>query len=113
MKSAFKFDFFPAGAHGFAQVELARKRYVTSPIPGLQDIEFPVSSPEDTILAKLVGFRKGGEVSDSHWHDVLGILAVQSKQLDLAYLTDWAARLGVADLLERAQGDPRIQNRAG
>jgi hypothetical protein len=102
MKSAFKFDFFPASSAGFSQSELARKRYIISTIPGLENIEFPISSPEDTVLAKLLWFRQGGEVSENQWHDILGVLKVQSTSLDMVYMADWAARLGISDLLERA-----------
>jgi hypothetical protein len=41
-------------------------------------------------------------VSDRQWHDILGILSVQAGRLDLACMRDWAERLGIADLLERA-----------
>jgi len=86
----------------FTQSELGRKRFIMSAIPGLENMHFPIASPEDTVLAKLVWFRKGGEVSDRQWHDILGILKVQSKRLDFDYLRNWAARLSVSDLLERA-----------
>jgi hypothetical protein len=104
-KGAFKFDFFPAGDEGFNDSELRRRRYIISVIPRLQHLEFPISSPEDTILAKLVWFRKGGEVSDRQWHDVLGILRVQVNRLEYGYLTDWANKLGVLNLLHRARSE--------
>lgn len=102
LKAAFKFDFFPASPEGFSQSELRRRRYIVSAIPGIESIEFAISSPEDTILAKLLWFRRGGEVSDRQWHDILGVLHVQSKHLNRDYLEEWAAHLGVTDLLERA-----------
>ena len=70
-------------------------------VPGLEYVEFPVASAEDTILAKLVWFRKGGEVSD---HDILGVIRVQAGRLDLEYLHEWAGELGVIDLLRRGLG---------
>jgi len=105
LKGAFKFDFFPASSDAFSQSELGRRRTIVSAVPGLENIEFPIASPEDTVLAKLLWFRKGGEVSDRQWHDILGILNVQSARIDFAYMTDWAARLAVSDLLERALRD--------
>ena len=63
---------------------------------------FWVESAEDLILSKLVWFRKGNEVSDQKWKDVLAILKVQSLSIDLDYLQLWAPQLGVADLLDRA-----------
>jgi hypothetical protein len=102
LKSAYKFDIFPVGEDRFVRSELARRRYTTTPVPGLENVEFPVASAEDTILSKLVWFRKGGEVSDHQWHDILGVISVQAGQLDAEYLDKWAAELGVADLLASA-----------
>lgn len=102
LRAAVKFDFFPAGAEGFVQSELARRRYTVSAVPGLERIEFPVSSAEDAVLAKLIWFRSGGEVSERQWHDILGILKVQADRLEREYLRMWADRLGVTELLERA-----------
>jgi hypothetical protein len=61
-----------------------------------------VASAEDTILAKLEWYRSGGEVSERQWLDVLGVLKVQAGWLDIHYLRNMAAELGVDDLLERA-----------
>jgi len=102
LESAYKFDFFPIGNDAFGRSELARRQFLTSTITGLENIEFPVASPEDIVLAKLVWFRKGGEVSDRQWHDILGVIEVQSGRLDRAYLDLWAEKLGVSDLLSQA-----------
>jgi hypothetical protein len=45
--------------------------------------------------------RRGGEVSERQWWDVVGVLKV-TRQADRDYLRGWAARLGIADLLDRA-----------
>jgi hypothetical protein len=102
LKTAYKFDIFPAGEDRFRRSQLARQHYTTTDVPGLENIEFPVASPEDTILAKLVCFRKGGEVSDHQWLDILGVIHVPAGRLDLGYLQEWAGELGVVDLLKRA-----------
>jgi hypothetical protein len=60
------------------------------------------ASPEDLILSKLERYCLGGEVSESQWRDVIGVLKVCAGELDLDSLHRWAAELGVADLLERA-----------
>ncbi|MBO0858791.1 MAG: hypothetical protein J2P21_10040 [Chloracidobacterium sp.] len=60
-----------------------------------------VSNPETTVLQKLCWFRRGNEVSDRQWRDVLGILKVKAGQLDYDYLKHWAARLAISDLLEK------------
>ena len=102
LQSAYKFDIFPVGENPFARSELARRRFTTTTFPGIEDIEFPVASPEDTILSKLLWYRKGGEMSDRQWQDILGVIQVQGAHLDRAYLLKWAAELGVAGLLDKA-----------
>jgi len=64
--------------------------------------EANVASPEDTVLQKLSWYRKGGEVSDRQWRDVLGVLKAQGARLERTYLREWGGELGVLDLLERA-----------
>lgn len=63
------------------------------------------ASPEDTILQKLAWYRRGQELSDRQWRDVIGVLEVQGTSLDVAYLRHWAAPLAVEDLLERAMAE--------
>lgn len=63
--------------------------------------QFSIATAEDVILHKLTWFRDGGQVSERQWNDVIGVLRVQ-RNLDLAFLRDWAARLEVTDLFERA-----------
>lgn len=53
------------------------------------------------MLAKLQWFRRGGEVSERQWWDVLGVLKV-ARHADRWYLRAWAVPLGIADLLDRA-----------
>jgi hypothetical protein len=101
LASAYKFDLFPVGNDAFGRSELARREFTAGGVTGLENIEFPVASAEDTILAKLIWFRKGGEVSDRQWSDILGIVKVQADRLDLAYLRKWAETLAVLDLLIR------------
>ena len=95
---AVKFDFFPA-LSAFEQREISRTVWSKA----IEGLEFPVASAEDTILAKLVWFRRGGEVSDRQWHDILGILKIQGSRLDQAYLSEWSRQLQVDDLLVKAQ----------
>jgi hypothetical protein len=101
IESAFKIDFYPiADDDGMEITAFARRLRV--------DIgagEIWMATAEDVILAKLHWFRKGGEVSEKQWRDVLGVLKVQGENLDFAYLEQMAARFGLADLLARARED--------
>jgi hypothetical protein len=63
--------------------------------------EANVASAEDTVLQKLVWYRKGDEVSDRQWRDVLGVLKTRGPALERDYLREWGATLGVLDLLQR------------
>ena len=62
-----------------------------------------IDTPEHSILRKLEWYRRGGEVSERQWHDVLSMMRVQGDQLDQGTLDAWAPRLNIADLLERAR----------
>jgi hypothetical protein len=61
-----------------------------------------VTSPEDVILSKLERYRTGGEVSKRQWRDILGFLKTGKGELDLEYMREWANKLNINDLLERA-----------
>jgi len=63
--------------------------------------EIFLKSAEETILRKLLWFRRGGEASDRRWQDVRGIVGVQGERHDAAYLHGWVERLGIRDLLDK------------
>jgi len=67
----------------------------------------PLASAEDTVLSKLEWFRRGGEVSERQWTDVVGVLRAGGESLDRAYLEDGARELGVSDQLVRALAEAR------
>ena len=74
----------------------------SGPASVVDGVTLPVSSAEDIVLAKLEWYRRGGEVSERQWSDVLGVLRAVADRLDLNYLAGGAVELGVGDLLERA-----------
>src|SRR6516165_5563436 len=47
---------------------------------GGEKIRLPVATAEDTMLMKLVWFRRGGEVSERQLNDVKGIVSVQRER---------------------------------
>ena len=100
--TSFKVDVFAVKNRKYDRVALERirRRLVDEGDPSSR---FNFASAEDVILSKLEWFRKGGEVSERQWGDVLGVMKVQGGALDRAYLEKWAAELEVADLLKRAR----------
>lgn len=95
-RGIFKVDLIPVRNSAHAREEFARRRRVEALGRSLW-----VASPEDTVLSKLVRFRKGDEVSGRQIEDARDVLKCQSPGLDDAYLDRWAADLGVSDLLAR------------
>jgi hypothetical protein len=93
-------DVFVSKDRGFDRRAFARAR----PAELEGGLEIPVSSPEDTVLAKLEWFRRGGEASERQWTDVIGVLRVGGG-LDEAHLRQGAVE--VVDLLDRALEDAR------
>lgn len=96
-----KLDLFVTGDHVWRRQELSRRQPErVAADPAAPPVYF--ASPEDTVLSKLDWYRRGGEVSDRQWGDVQAVLTIQAGRLDRAYLHEWANRLGIQDLLERA-----------
>ena len=95
-----KIDIFIPKHEPFDESELARS-FRNALIEGVDASVVNVASAEDMVLRKLAWYRAGGSSSDKQWLDVLGILKMQSGGLDLAYLREWAERLGVSDLLSQ------------
>lgn len=62
-----------------------------------------LKSAEDSVLRKLWWFRAGGESSVQQLRDVVEIVRAQKDRLDEAYLRNWAFKLGLETLLERAR----------
>jgi hypothetical protein len=100
-RSAYKMDLFPLSKDAYQRRQFERRVFLEFRVFGSEPIEFAVASPEDTILSKLRWYRLRGEGSQQQWNDVSGIVLVQSGELDLDYLRQWAEYLKVSDPLER------------
>lgn len=98
-----KIDLFIKRLDPFDASELDRRQRIELPQGPVY-----VASPEDILLRKLAWFRAGGEVATTQWRDVLGILFVSRKGLDVGYVATWAGKLGVTDLWERAQREASL-----
>lgn len=100
LESAFKIDVFIRKDTSFEKQLMSRRRLLKlfdSPAK-----PFSVVSPEDIILLKLQWYLDTGHSSERQWDDVIGVLKVQSDNLDFEYLKKWAGILGVSELLENA-----------
>ncbi|HVS21638.1 MAG TPA: hypothetical protein VHD88_07305 [Pyrinomonadaceae bacterium] len=99
LESVFKVDVH-ISEDSFTKKEMER-RLPEKILPDSDTVVY-IATAEDTVVAKLSWYRKGGDVSDRQWSDVLGILKLQKARLDNAYLREWSERLGVRDLLDKA-----------
>jgi hypothetical protein len=66
-ETAFKVDIFIQKLRAFDKMQLERRR--ASVITTDPEQSIYITSPEDTILAKLEWYRLGDEVSDRQWRD--------------------------------------------
>ena len=106
LDSMLKVDVFIPPPDGFRREQL-RNRRREAVVPEPEQWVY-IATAEDTILAKLEWYEKGGRVSERQWSDVLGVLEVQTGRLDVGYLRATAAELGLGELLELAleQSEP-------
>jgi hypothetical protein len=102
--TTFKIDVFLLEEHPFSVEAFARR--VDSVLTS--GIKAPCFSPEDTVLRKLLWYELGNRVSDRQWNDIVNVLEVQAGILDTAYMVDWAAELGVTDLLQEAMQEASV-----
>jgi hypothetical protein len=95
--SGLKVDVMVPSEDAFNRSRFARIRRVR-PAP---DYDAVFASPEDVILKKLEYYREGG--SDKHLRDIAGILKISGAQIDLAYIAEWASRLGLMEVWDKVR----------
>lgn len=100
LHSGVKVDFFIAGSDPFERERLRTRIAVLVTVDPPRSLWFDTA--EHTLLRKLEWYRRGGEVSERQWRDVLAIVALQGATLDRLELDRWATTLGVSDLLKRS-----------
>ena len=98
--TAMKIDVFVPKLRQFDGGQFGRAK--RTPVTEGSAIEIPVCSAEDIVLAKLEWYRVGGELSERQWGDILGVLRVNAKRLDLEGMHEGATELAVRDLLANA-----------
>ena len=102
LRTMFKVDVFVLKDAAFDRESFRRARPEPIEVAGKP---LRVATPEDTVLHKLIWFRKGDETSARQWSDAVGVLKVQGTRIDSAYLVRWARDLGLGELLRRALAD--------
>lgn len=102
LKTIYKVDIFVSKTDIFSRSQM--KRRCLNDL-GSSKARVYFATPEDTILAKLEWYRKGGHISDRQWKDVKEVFKVQEGKLDMDYLNRMATHLGLNDLLDKVVND--------
>lgn len=99
VNSGDKVDFWMLTSEPFDRSRFARKY-----LEDVMGMRIAVSSPEDTILAKLRWAKLSGG-SEKQFTDALRVYEVQFGGLDIDYLESWAKELGIEGLLRRIRAE--------
>jgi len=87
-QTGLKADLYIAGADPLSRWGLSRRKEIE-----VEGIRFWIAPIEYVILRKLEYFREGG--SEKHIHDIKGILAQSSDQIDFETVEEWVSRMGL------------------
>jgi hypothetical protein len=107
---ALKVDLFIRKNGAFEREEFAQRQEVRL---GEGEAALVVSSPENTVLRKLLWYVAGGQTSERQWRDIVGILRVSGQVLDNAHLDRWADWLDVQRLLAKARSEAGATSHGG
>jgi hypothetical protein len=89
-QNSWKVDFIIRKDREFSVTEFERRK--THEVEG---IRLTLATPEDVIIAKLEWAQSSG--SERQIDDVAGILRFQGEKLNLPYIEEWVAKLGLGD----------------
>lgn len=96
ISSGIKIDFFILPDDEFSRTQFSRR--IEADFGG---IAAWVASAEDTVVSKLLWYRI--TPSERQLGDVKGVIDAVGDRLDWEYISAWASKLGVEDLLTRAR----------
>lgn len=102
IKEGGKVDFWMLTDSPFDLVRFERRR-----MEQLFDIKVFVSSPEDTILAKLKWAKESGG-SEKHFTDAVRIYEVQYDMLDMDHIHQWVHNLDLGELWKELLNSAQI-----
>ena len=100
LKSAFKIDIFVQKDDDFHRQLFLRRKKVK--LDESINYLFDIVSAEDIILLKLQWYQSAGCISERQWSDVLGVLAIQARSLDMKHLRACSEKLGLGEILQKA-----------
>lgn len=84
-----------------------RSRFSRKYVEEVMDLKMQVSSPEDTILAKLKWAKLSGG-SEKHFIDALRVYEVQFEMLDTDYLEYWVKKMNIESIWKRLMKESEI-----
>ncbi|MBL8733728.1 MAG: hypothetical protein JNN13_15255 [Planctomycetes bacterium] len=100
LRAYFKVDIFVPPDTRYARMAMSRSVRRELRVGDVAAV-FPFATPEDVALHKLDWWQQAGG-SERQWADLMGLLRAQRGRLDLAYLREWAAALGLTAEIEQA-----------
>lgn len=108
LNTMLKIDVFPLKSRAFAKLVMERAQPTN--VGESESSSVQMTTAEDIILLKMEWYNLGNRVSQKQWLDILGVFKVQGDALDFKYMQDWASKLGLQDLLDKAFVDAGMDN---
>jgi hypothetical protein len=105
LETMFKADLFVSDRRPLLLEEMERGETVEL---GENRSPVRVCSGEDIVVQKLDWFEKGGRVSDRQWKDLIGVLEIRGRSLDLDYIQRWARELDLGELVDKALAEAKL-----